>query len=96
MKVEAVQLSLATTHRTPANLRVVLESPSGTRSYVMTPFSLLDADAYAQTGFYIDLTSSNAFLDERAQGVWTLEITDMSEPTTTAALQNFKLRILGH
>ncbi|WP_373276528.1 S8 family peptidase [Xanthomonas campestris] len=96
MKVEAVQLSLATTHRTPANLRVVLESPSGTRSYVMTPFSLLDADAYAQTGFYIDLTSSNAFLDERAQGVWTLEITDMSEPATTAALQNFKLRILGH
>ncbi|WP_199913166.1 proprotein convertase P-domain-containing protein, partial [Xanthomonas fragariae] len=48
------------------------------------------------TGFYIDLTSTNAFLDERAQGVWTLEVTDMSEPTTTAALQNFKLRILGH
>ncbi|ENZ96782.1 extracellular serine protease [Xanthomonas fragariae] len=96
MKVESVQLSLATSHRTPTNLRVVLESPSGTRSYVVTPFSVLDAEAYAATGFYIDLTSTNAFLDERAQGVWTLEVTDMSEPTTTAALQNFKLRILGH
>ncbi|WP_186829785.1 S8 family peptidase [Xanthomonas campestris] len=96
MKVEAVQLSLATTHRTPANLRVVLESPSGTRSYVMTPFSALDASAYATTGFYIDLTSSNAFLDEKAQGIWTLEVTDMTEPSTTASLQNFKLRILGH
>ncbi|MEA5124811.1 S8 family peptidase [Xanthomonas floridensis] len=96
MKVEGVQLSLATSHRTPTNLRVVLESPSGTRSYVVTPFSVLDPAAYAQTGFYIDLTSSNAFLDERAQGVWTLEVTDMTAPTSTAALQNFKLRILGH
>ncbi|MCC4632432.1 S8 family serine peptidase [Xanthomonas dyei] len=96
MKVEGVQLSLATSHRNPSNLRVVLESPSGTRSYVLTPFSVLDAEAYATTGFYIDLTSSNAFLDERAQGVWMLEVTDMSEPKTTAALQNFKLRILGH
>ncbi|EGD10202.1 proprotein convertase/subtilase family protease [Xanthomonas vesicatoria ATCC 35937] len=29
MKVEAVQLSLATTHRTPTDLRVVLKSPAG-------------------------------------------------------------------
>ncbi|SUZ35853.1 peptidase S8 [Xanthomonas arboricola pv. juglandis] len=96
MKVEGVQLSLATSHRNPTDLRVVLESPSGTRSYVLTPFSALDASAYANTGFYIDLTSSNAFLDEKAQGVWTLEVTDMTEPTITAALQDFKLRILGH
>ncbi|MCC4607373.1 S8 family peptidase [Xanthomonas campestris] len=96
MKVEGVQLSLATSHRNPTNLRVVLESPSGTRSYVITPFSALDPAVYASTGFYIDLTSSNAFLDERAQGVWTLEVTDMTDPTSTAALQSFKLRILGH
>ncbi|MGK9142814.1 S8 family serine peptidase [Xanthomonas euvesicatoria] len=96
MQVEGVQLSLATSHRNPTNLRVVLISPSGTRSYVVTPFSVLDPAAYARTGFYIDLTSSNAFLDERAQGVWTLEVTDMSAPQTTATLQNFKLRILGH
>lgn len=96
MKVEAVQLSLASAHKTPANLRVVLISPSGTRSVVATPFSLLDASAYAETGFYIDLTSSNAFLDEPSHGIWTLEVTDMSEPKTTAALTAFKLRILGH
>ncbi|MFC7520839.1 S8 family peptidase [Xanthomonas populi] len=96
MKVESVQLSLETAHLTPSNLRVVLVSPSGTRSYVVTPFSALDADTYAKTGFYIDLTSSNAFLDETSQGVWTLEVTDMSEPRTTAALKTFKLRIVGH
>ncbi|WP_172453234.1 S8 family peptidase [Xanthomonas arboricola] len=96
MKVESVQLSLETAHLTPSNLRVVLVSPSGTRSYVLTPFSALDANAYAKTGFYIDLTSSNAFLDETSQGVWTLEVTDMSEPKTTAALKTFKLRIVGH
>ncbi|PPU69238.1 S8 family peptidase [Xanthomonas pisi] len=96
MKVEAVQLSLQSAHKTPANLRVVLVSPSGTRSVVATPFSALDPAAYAETGFYIDLTSSNAFLDETSRGIWTLEVTDMSEPRTTVALNAFKLRIVGH
>lgn len=96
MKVEAVQLSLQSAHKTPSNLRVVLVSPSGTRSVVATPFSVLDPAAYAQTGFYIDLTSSNAFLDEKSRGIWTLEVTDMSDPRSTVALNAFKLRIVGH
>ncbi|WP_343122279.1 proprotein convertase P-domain-containing protein [Xanthomonas phaseoli] len=96
MKVEAVQLSLQSAHKTPSNLRVVLVSPSGTRSVVATPFTVLDPAAYAQTGFYIDLTSSNAFLDEKSRGIWTLEVTDMSDPRSTVALNAFKLRIVGH
>ncbi|MBB4130048.1 subtilisin family serine protease [Xanthomonas arboricola] len=96
MKIEAVQLSLRSAHLTPSNLRVVLVSPSGTRSVVATPFSVLDPAAYAKTGFYIDLTSSNAFLDETSRGIWTLEVTDMSEPGKTAALKTFNLRIVGH
>lgn len=96
MKIEAVQLSLRSAHLTPSNLRVVLISPSGTRSVVATPFSVLDPAAYAKTGFYIDLTSSNAFLDESSRGIWTLEVTDMSEPGKTAALKAFNLRIVGH
>ncbi|XUP38247.1 S8 family peptidase (plasmid) [Xanthomonas axonopodis pv. vasculorum] len=96
MQVEAVQLSLQSAHKTPSNLRVVLVSPSGTRSVVATPFSVLDPAAYAQTGFYIDLTSSNAFLDEKSRGIWTLEVTDMSDPRSTVALNAFKLRIVGH
>ncbi|KHM90549.1 hypothetical protein OR60_21730 [Xanthomonas vesicatoria] len=63
---------------------------------MLTPFSALDATAYAKTGFYIDLTSRNAFLDERAQGNWTLEVTDMTGLTATAVLQDFKLRLVGH
>ncbi|MEA9580334.1 S8 family serine peptidase [Xanthomonas nasturtii] len=96
MKIEAVQLSLRSAHLTPSNLRVVLISPSGTRSVVATPFSVLDPATYAKTGFYIDLTSSNAFLDESSLGTWTLEVTDMSEPSKTAALKSFNLRIVGH
>ncbi|MDC8745113.1 S8 family serine peptidase [Xanthomonas campestris] len=96
MKVEMVQISLETTHLAPTNLRIVLVSPNGTRSYVQTPFSALDPGIYARAGFYIDLTASNAFLDETSQGVWTLEVTDMRSPTVTAALKTFKLRIVGH
>ncbi|MCC4632434.1 MULTISPECIES: S8 family peptidase [Xanthomonas] len=96
MKIEAVQLSLRSAHRTPSNLRVVLISPSGTRSVVATPFSTLDPAAYSKTGFYIDLTSSNAFLDESSLGIWTLEVTDMSDPGKTSALNSFSLRIVGH
>ncbi|KQQ74588.1 peptidase S8 [Xanthomonas sp. Leaf131] len=96
MKIEAVQLSLRSAHLTPSNLRVVLVSPSGTRSVVATPFSVLDPAAYAKTGFYIDITSSNAFLDETSRGIWTLEVTDMSDPGKTAALKAFNLRIVGH
>ncbi|ENZ96779.1 extracellular serine protease [Xanthomonas fragariae LMG 25863] len=96
MKVESVQLSLETAHLTPRNLRVVLVSPSGTRSYVPTPFSALDADAYAKTRFYVDLTSSNAFLDETSQGVWTLEVTDMIADKGKEQLQEFEMRVVGH
>ncbi|MEA5124807.1 proprotein convertase P-domain-containing protein [Xanthomonas floridensis] len=49
-----------------------------------------------KTGFYIDLTSSNAFLDERSKGNWTLEVTDVTGLTVTAVLQDFKLRSVGH
>lgn len=68
---------MQTTHKTPSNLRVVLISPSGTRSYVLTPFQALDTITQG-AGFEIPLSTSNAFLDENVAGTWTLEVTDMT------------------
>ncbi len=73
-KVEGVQLYFSATHKDPRQLRVVLVSPSGTRSTVMTPFSTLDP---MPDGTVVWLTSSNAFLDEPSAGRWTLEVDDM-------------------
>lgn len=94
-KIEAVQLSFATTHKTPKNLRATLTSPSGTESTVLTPFATL-ADITSGTGFVVPLTSSNAFLDERAGGTWTLKVTDEATGRSVAQLKNFKLRVVGH
>jgi subtilisin family serine protease/subtilisin-like proprotein convertase family protein len=94
--VEAVQLSFDTTHMKPSNLKAVLTSPSGTKSYVMTPFSTL-TDITSGTGFTVSLAASNAFLDEPAAGDWTLSLTDVVDADGNAAkLQDFKLRVVGH
>ncbi|AKK68262.1 S8 family serine peptidase [Xanthomonas translucens] len=93
-KVEAVQLYFGGTHKDPSALRVVLISPHGTRSYVMTPFSALNKAA--EDGVSVPLTASNAFLDEDSAGRWTLEVTDMLADTGNEKLQNFELRMVGH
>lgn len=93
VKVEAVQLSFQTNHKTPRNLRAILTSPSGTKSYVLPAFTTLSATS---GGFAVDLTSSNAFLDETSAGNWTLQLLDMSDSSGSAQLQSFNLRVVGH
>ncbi|WAT15725.1 S8 family serine peptidase [Xanthomonas fragariae] len=92
-KVEGVQLYFSATHKDPSNLRVVLVSPSGTRSTVMTPFSTLDK---SPDGTVVWLTSSNAFLDESSAGRWTLEVNDMLADKGKEQLQEFEMRVVGH
>ncbi|MET0254804.1 MAG: S8 family serine peptidase [Luteibacter sp.] len=92
-KVESVQVSFDTTHVTPRNLRAILTSPSGTKSYILPAFTTLAA---TPGGFNIDLTSSNAFLDEPANGTWTLQVLDMVDPNTATNLSAFNLRVVGH
>ncbi len=94
-KVEAVQISFRTTHKTPANLRATLTSPDGTKSYVLTPFSTLSPIASGD-GFEVPLTSSNAFLDETSLGDWKLQLTDVVDAGGTAKLQAFKIRVVGY
>ncbi|NJC01092.1 subtilisin family serine protease [Xanthomonas sp. 3272] len=92
-KVEGVQLYFSATHKDPSHLRVVLVSPSGTRSTVMTPFSTLDQ---APDGTVVWLTSSNAFLDEPSAGRWTLEVDDMLADQGKEQLEEFEMRVVGH
>ncbi|WP_410176845.1 S8 family serine peptidase [Xanthomonas graminis] len=95
-KVEAVQLYFGGTHKDPSALRVVLISPHGTRSHVLTPFSTLNKAVYAEDGVSVPLTASNAFLDEDSAGPWTLEVTDMLADNGEEKLQEFEIRMVGH
>ena len=92
MTVEGVQFGFATTHTMPSNLSATLTSPSGTVSHVITPFAIYKDTA----GFTVPLSSSNAFLGERARGTWTLRLTDVSGRPVEAKLDNFQLRVVGH
>lgn len=98
MKIETVQLGLTTTHKNPSNLRVILSSPGGSKSYVLTPFSAAAATPITSAGFSVDFMASNAFLNENSAGEWTLQITDVRNPTQVIGTQlvTWKLRILGH
>jgi subtilisin family serine protease len=98
LSVEHVQVAFSTTHRDPGKLRVTLISPSGTRSILLWPFSSLKPLTDTTTaGFSADLMRSNAFLDEKSQGTWRLEVIDVSAPsgTSTAQFTNWSLRIAG-
>ncbi|WP_186293428.1 S8 family serine peptidase [Chitinimonas sp. BJB300] len=94
-KIETVQLQLKTTSKHPGNLRIMLISPGGTRSIILPALTLL---LPTPDGFSIDLTASNAYLDERSKGVWKLQVVDMVDPASesTQTITSWKLRILGH
>ncbi|MEH6418180.1 S8 family serine peptidase [Pseudomonas sp. CGJS7] len=103
-RVESVQLGLETDYAMasgaslmePSRLRVVLISPSGTRSYVVPGYTGLRGGGAALT---IPFSASNAFLDENGVGDWTLEVTDIALAAGAASagnLTSFKLRVLGH
>ncbi|SIK87915.1 Microbial serine proteinase precursor [Mycobacteroides abscessus subsp. abscessus] len=93
-----MQVAFSTTHRDPTKLRVTLISPSGTRSILLWPFSALKPLTGTTTaGFGADLMRSNAFLDEKAQGTWRLEVVDVSAASgvSTAQFTNWSLRVTG-
>jgi len=104
-RVESVQIGLTTDYAVPAPpvdqatsplpLSVTLVSPQGTRS-VVVPASMAVASGGAT--FNVDLAASNAFLDEDANGNWTLEVADVplaAGAVSAGNLTSFKLRVLG-
>ena len=90
LSVEAVQLDLDIAHACIFELGVVVHSPSGTRSVVLTPYNQFNCDQ--------DFSSTlltNAFYGESAVGNWQVEIYDIWE-TTAGTLNSASLNIYGH
>ena len=90
LSVEAVQLDLDISHACIFELGVVVHSPSGTRSVILTPYNQFNCDQ--------DFSStllSNAFYGESAVGNWQVEIYDIWE-TTAGTLNSVSLNIYGH
>ncbi|AOB33042.1 hypothetical protein AKI39_23255 [Bordetella sp. H567] len=106
MRVEAVQIRLQTTHKTPRNLRIALVSPSGTRSIVLPPLTGLTRfshnfestdGSHVKEFFSINRVATNAFLDENAKGKWKLQVVDVRDPRADqASLLSWDLQVLGH
>ena len=90
LTVEAVQLDLDIIHACIFELGVVVHSPSGTRSVILTPYNQFNCDQ--------DFSSTlltNAFYGESAVGDWQVEIYDIWE-TTAGTLDEVTLNIYGH
>ena len=92
--VEAAQLDLQITHHYLGALAIVLKSPSGTRSVLLTPYS-----QYGDEDDFDSTLISNAFYGEPAAGDWTLEVYDLiadQNSVSLGTLDSAKLKIYGH
>ena len=93
LTIEAAQLDLKITHHDLSSLAVVLTSPKGTRSVLLTPFN-----KYSNSNFNSTLLS-NAFYGEYAAGDWNIEVYDLiedAEDINDGTLNDVILNIYGH
>lgn len=75
--VESVQIKVSIEHRRDNDIMIEVESPSGTRSVVQQPRSLLIADRIdTTTEFNNTVLLSNAFYGEPSSGDWKIKVTD--------------------
>ena len=107
--IEGVQIRLNALHERITDLKVEIESPSGTRSILMSPYNNLVDEA---TGYNDHLMLTYKFWNEKSNagsGQWKLHITDVSNTDRTTAsglflennsvdgeLLDWSLRIIGH
>ena len=89
LTVEAVQLDLKITHGNLRDLAVVLTSPAGTRSVLLTPFNVFNNADFDST------LISNAFYAESSTGTWTLEVNDIWEDNS-GSVTKAAMNIYGH
>ena len=89
LTIEAVQIDLSISHPYISDLAVVLYSPEGTRSVLLTPYNQYEDENFNST------LLSNAFYGESSNGSWTLEVYDLLEGNT-GTLDSVTLNIYGH
>ena len=90
LTIESVQLELGITHTAIGQLAVVLYSPEGTRSVVLTPYN-----QFGEDDDFSSTLLSNAFYGENSQGDWLLEIYDLSE-NESGTLDTATISIYGY
>lgn len=89
LRVETGEVLFDASHPFRGDLRVVLTSPSGTRSVLAAPSVLADAPSVPR------LYTSVAFRDEPAAGTWTLSVQDV-HPTHSGFVRGARLALYGH
>lgn len=78
--IEGVQLKLSLNHKRKSDLLVELVSPSGTRSTLLTPRTLI-GHIYPDADFNNTVLLSNAFYGEKSKGEWKVKIYDTNSGT---------------
>ncbi|NUW67107.1 S8 family serine peptidase [Vibrio coralliilyticus] len=79
LTIEAIQVRVSIEHSRQSDLLIELESPSGTRSVLMSPKNSMlsnSLDPSYPKGFTDHLMLSHKFYGEQAAGHWTLRVTD--------------------
>ena len=88
--VEWVELIFDSNHPYAGDYEVVLVSPSGTRTQLITPNEL--RSDYYKDGFRL---SSAAYMGEQSLGTWSVEVTDRLE-LDSGYVNSLELSIYGH
>ncbi len=86
LTVEAIQVKISADHGRDADLAIEVTSPSGTKSMILQPQSLLIADQMDNSkGANFDNTVllSNAFYGENSQGDWLVKVIDTNSGVFT-------------
>jgi len=92
--IEAVEVIVNIEHSNPHHLRILIKSPRGTQSELLSP-----PPASKINEMYKDMPNisllTNAFYGEKSQGNWTLSVKDEISGTT-GTLKSWGLKVYGH
>lgn len=89
--VENVQIQITIDHPFNGDLGIILQSPGGTESRILT----LNNNIFG-TGFEDFTMASNAFYGEESQGFWTIKVMDGDSFFGSGKLLRWRILINGH
>lgn len=93
--VQHIQVTIHDTYMPIADTRLVLISPAGTKSVLLSQVGLKNGrDLTGALDVSGDVITSNAFWDESASGTWTLQIQDIGG-RAVGTVKDWSLVILG-
>ncbi|QLY24340.1 S8 family serine peptidase [Bdellovibrio sp. KM01] len=91
LKIESVRVKVSITHNDISQLALELTSPSGMRSILVNMHnSLTNVHDYAD-----DVFLTNAFYQERSEGIWTLKVIDGRTDAVSGTLTSWSIDFTG-